>query len=230
MQKRILSVHDISCLGKCSNTAALPILSAAGHECVILPTALLSTHTGGFVNNTFLDLTEEMKNILRHWETLHLRFDAVYTGYFGSAEQLTIVRDPVLGDCGELYSIYDASYVECMREYCRGADVLTPNITEAALLANMPYQGDRYEENDIDALIDALFRLNAGRVVLTGVRFGTDEIGIVVAEKESGLRTHFATPYADTFFPGTGDTFASALCAKLVAGAEFAEAAKARFL
>lgn len=239
MQKRILSVHDISCLGKCSNTAALPILSAAGHECVILPTALLSTHTGGFVNHTFLDLTEEMKKILRHWETLQIRFDAVYTGYFGSAEQLTIVRDyladkhllrfidPVLGDCGELYSIYDDTFVASMREFCRGADVLTPNITEAALLAGVPYTGDRYEENDVEALVDALFLLDARQVVLTGVRFGEDEIGIVIADRETGLRAHFTTPYADTFFPGTGDTFASALCGKLMAGTPFPEAAKA---
>ena len=238
MQKRILSVHDISCLGKCSNTAALPILSAAGHECVILPTALLSTHTGGFVGNSFLDLTGEMKKILRHWETLHIRFDAVYTGYFGSAEQLTIVRDylkekqllrfidPVLGDCGELYNIYTDAYVEKMREYCRGADVLTPNMTEAALLAGMPYNGDRYEENEVGTILDALFALDVHRVVLTGVRFGEAEIGIVIAERESGLKACLKTPYADTFFPGTGDTFASALCARLVAGDAFADAAK----
>ena len=239
MQKRILSVHDISCLGKCSNTAALPILSAAGHECVILPTALLSTHTGGFVGNSFLDLTEEMKKILRHWETLHIRFDAVYTGYFGSAEQLTIVRDylrdkellrfidPVLGDCGELYNIYDDAYVASMREYCRGADVLTPNMTEACLLAGLPYCGDDYEEARIRALLDALFALDVKQVVLTGIRFGADEIGIVVADCGDREISTLRTPYADIFFPGTGDTFASALCARLVAGTPFREAAKA---
>jgi len=239
MQKRILSVQDISCLGKCSNTAALPILSALGHECVMLPTALLSTHTGGFVGNTFLDLTEEMKKILRHWESLKLRFDAVITGYFGSAEQLTIVRDylqgkkllrfidPVMGDCGSLYSIYDGGFVDCMREFCRGADVLTPNMTEAALLAGVPYCGDHWDENDIETILNSLFRLDVQRVVLTGVRSGEDRIGIVIAERETGLREHFTTPYADTFFPGTGDTFASALCGKVVAGMPFAEAAKA---
>jgi len=238
MQKRILSVHDISCLGKCSNTAALPILSAAGHECVILPTALLSTHTGGFVNNTFLDLTDEMRKILQHWESMHLRFDAVYTGYFGSAEQLTIVRDymkdkellrfidPVLGDHGELYNIYDDAYVACMREYCREADVLTPNMTEAALLAGMPYRGDRYEENDMEAILDGLFRMEVEKIVITGVRFGEKEIGLVVADRRTGLREHFTTPYADLFFPGTGDTLASALCAKLVADVPFAQAAR----
>lgn len=238
MQKRILSVHDISCLGKCSNTAALPILSAAGHECVILPTALLSTHTGGFVGNTFLDLTDEMKKILRHWETLQIRFDAVYTGYFGSAAQLSIVQDylrgkrllrfidPVLGDCGELYNIYDDAFVASMREYCRGADVLTPNMTEAALLAGVPYAGDAYREAEITALLEALFALDVRQVVLTGVRFGAEEIGIVAADRESGRTAVFKTPYADIFFPGTGDTLASALCAELVAGAPFFRAAE----
>jgi len=132
----------------------------------------------------------------------------------------------VLGDCGELYNIYTDAYVEKMREYCRGADVLTPNMTEAALLAGLPYRGDRYEEAEVQVILDALFALDVRHVVLTGVRFGEAEIGIVVAEQESGMQTCFKTPYADTFFPGTGDTFASALCARLVAGDPFAEAAK----
>ena len=150
MQKRILSVQDISCLGKCSTGVTLPILSAAGHECVILPTALLSTHTGGFEGYTFLDLTDEMRKILAHWQQLGVRFDAVQTGYFGSLEQMDIVRDfvagrellrfvdPVLGDHGSLYSIYDQRFVEAKRDFCRGADVLTPNLTEACLRTDPP--------------------------------------------------------------------------------------------
>jgi len=238
MQKRILSVQDISCLGKCSNTVALPVLSAVGHECVILPTALLSTHTGGFEGYSFLDLTEEMKKILAHWKRLRLRFDAVLTGYFGSAEQLAIVRDfladrtllrfvdPVLGDCGRLYSIYDDGFVQCMREFCRGADVITPNITEAVMLTGLDYAGDHYDEAVMNRLLDALLELEVQRVVLTGVRFGETEIGILAADR-AGNRYRFATPYADTFLPGAGDTFSSALCGKLVAGTSFPEAARA---
>lgn len=157
MQKRILSVQDISCFGKCSTTAALPILSALGHECVVLPTALLSTHTGGFRHYTFLDLTDEMRKILAHWRELSIRFDAVQTGYFAAPAQMAMVReflegrellrfiDPVLGDGGALYSIYDDAVVEAMRAFCRGADVITPNVTEAALLTGIPYDGDHYD-------------------------------------------------------------------------------------
>ena len=239
MQKRILSVQDISCLGKCSSTAALPILSAAGHECVILPTALLSTHTGGFEHYTFLDLTEEMKKILAHWERMDIRFDAVQTGYFGSIEQMSIVRDylqgkqllrffdPVLGDHGALYSIYNDGFVDSMREFCRGADVITPNVTEACLLTGIPFRGHDYDKAVMEELIGRLFELDVRQVVITGVRFGTDEIGILAADRETGRTECFKTPYAHIFFPGTGDTFASALCGKLVAGTPFMEAAEA---
>lgn len=211
MQKRILSVQDISCFGKCSTTAALPILSALGHECVVLPTALLSTHTGGFRHYTFLDLTDEMRKILAHWRELSIRFDAVQTGYFAAPAQMAMVReflegrellrfiDPVLGDGGALYSIYDDAVVEAMRAFCRGADVITPNVTEAALLTGIPYDGDHYDPAAMDRLLRALFDLGARRAVVTGIRFSKEEIGIVAAGRETGepgvhddaLRRHF---------------------------------------
>ncbi|MEA4964932.1 MAG: pyridoxamine kinase [Oscillospiraceae bacterium] len=236
MQQRILSVQDVSCFGKCSNTVALPVLSACGHECVILPTALLSTHTGDFQGYTFLDLTEEMKKILAHWERLGLRFDAVMTGYFGSVRQLALVRDfvlprelprfvdPVMGDRGRLYSIFDGEFVRGMREFCRGADLITPNVTEAALLADVEYRGDGYDEGEMERLLRPLFALGVRQVVLTGVRFGESEIGLLAAAP--GVREVLKTPYADTYLHGTGDTFASALCGKLVAGVPFLQAAE----
>ena len=239
MQKRILSVQDISCFGKCSTGVALPVLSAAGHECVILPTALLSTHTGGFEGYTFLDLTEEMRKILAHWQKLGLRFDAVQTGYFGSLEQMAIVRDfvagrellrfvdPVLGDHGGLYSIYDQRFVEAMRDFCRGADVITPNLTEACLLTDTPYTGSHVDDVELDRLAGRLLELGVGKAVITGIRFSEQETGILAADRETGLRECFRTPYVDIFFPGTGDTFASALCGKLMAGTPFREAAQA---
>ena len=237
MQKRILSVQDISCFGKCSTTAALPILSALGHECVVLPTALLSTHTGGFRHYTFLDLTDEMRKILAHWRELSIRFDAVQTGYFAAPAQMAMVReflegrellrfiDPVLGDGGALYSIYDDAVVEAMRAFCRGADVITPNVTEAALLTGLRYDGDHYDPAAMDRLLRALFDLGARRAVVTGIRFSKEEIGIVAAGRETGERESMTTPYADTFLPGAGDTFASALCGKLVGGVPFLRAA-----
>ena len=237
MQKRVLSVQDISCFGKCSNSVALPVISAAGHECVILPTALLSTHTGGFEGYTFLDLTDEMRKILAHWQTLGLRFDAAYTGYFGSAAQLAMVQeflegrellrivDPVMGDRGQLYSIYDETFAAVMRGFCRGADVITPNVTEASLLAGRPFCGDRYDDAAMHRLADALFAMDVRRVVLTGVRFGEDEIGVVAADT-AGTWACLRTPYADTYFHGGGDTFASALCAGMVADKPFLTAAR----
>lgn len=236
-QKRVLSVQDISCFGKCSNTVALPVLSAAGFECVMLPTALLSTHTGGFTGFTFLDLTQEMKKILAHWDTLSLHFDAVLTGYFGSCEQLQFVgsylnthekifrfTDPVMGDCGKLYSIYDQNFVTGMREFCRGADVITPNLTEATLLAGIPYEGDQFESSQISAVFERLSALDIKKVVLTGVRFGASEIGVVAFDSESRASYTFKTPFADTYLHGTGDTFASSLCARMLQGRSFPDA------
>lgn len=238
-QKRLLSVQDISCFGKCANTVALPITSAGGAECIVLPTALLSTHTGGFTGYTFLDLTEEMQKILAHFEQLSLTVDMVYTGYFGSVEQLCAVRsavptllreggillvDPVLGDNGKLYSIYDDAFVAAMREYCRGADLITPNVTEACLLAGIPYEGDAYDPARMEAVFAALEELSVGAAVITGVRFGEEEIGVAVMDFRAGKRMTLAAPRVDAPVHGTGDVFASALAVYLLNGFTLREA------
>ena len=232
-QKRILSVQDISCFGKCSNTVALPILSAAGVETAILPTALLSTHTGGFTGFTFLDLTQEMKGILAHFDRADIRFDMLYTGYFGSVEQLRIVADaksailraggttlvdPVLGDGGKLYSIYDGAFVCAMREFVSGADLITPNVTEACLLADLPYTGDRYDHEKMEAILSRLAELGCRSAVITGVHFGENEIGIVYRNFESGEKFTLASARTDAPLHGTGDVFTSALAGYLLAG------------
>lgn len=234
MQQRILSVQDFSCLGKCSNTVALPVLSALGHECVILPTALLSTHTG-IKGCSFFDLTDEMRRILDHWTRMELHFDAVLTGYFGSPEQLSMVRDyldgktlfrfvdPVLGDNGSLYDIYTEDFVHAMRDFCHGADVITPNVTEACMLTGLPYPGDHYDEAAMEQLLQGLLALDVKRVVLTGVRFSETEIGVLTVEPGK-TPERYVGPYEDTYFPGTGDTLAATLCGKLVAGLSFDQA------
>ena len=232
-QKRILSVQDISCFGKCSNTVALPILSAAGVETVILPTALLSTHTGGFTGFTFLDLTEEMRGILAHFERADIRFDMLYTGYFGSVEQLSLVADakntlllaggsvlvdPVLGDGGKLYSIYDNAFVCAMREFVRGADLITPNVTEACLLADVPYTSDRYDPERMEEILARLSALGCGSAVITGVHFGESDIGVVYRDFRSGETFTLASARTDAPLHGTGDVFTSALAGYLLAG------------
>ena len=153
MNKRVLTVQDISCVGQCSLTVALPVLSACGVEAAVLPSAVLSTHTGGgFAGYTFRDLTADMPAIAQHWQKEGFRFDAVYTGYLGSGEQITHVRhimdtllvpggarivDPAMADNGKLYAGFDAAFVEKMKTLAFSADILLPNITEAALLTGM---------------------------------------------------------------------------------------------
>ena len=151
---RVLAINDISCVGRCSLTTSLPIISACGVECNVLPTAILSTHTGGFDGYTFCDLTKELDGILTHWKSLGLQFDFIYSGYLGSIAQIETVLaikkdflakngkfivDPVMGDGGKLYAGFTAEYVEKMRELCREADYILPNVTEACYLADLPY-------------------------------------------------------------------------------------------
>ena len=237
-QKRILSVQDISCLGKCSNTVALPVLNAAGHECVMLPTALLSTHTAGFTGFTFLDLTEEMGKILAHYDKMALRFDAVVTGYFGSAEQIALLRswmdgqgeslrryiDPVLGDGGKLYSIYDDNFVAAMRELVKGADVITPNRTEACLVCGIPYEGEDYDEEQLGKLFACFKEMGVGTAVITGVRTGDDEICACACDLRNGGEPFLIRgQYVKGSFHGAGDLFTAALVGKLENGASMEE-------
>ena len=153
--KKILTIQDISCVGQCSLTVALPILSACGLETCILPSAVLSTHTAGFSGFTFRDLTDDMPKIQEHWQKENIKFKAIYTGYLGSVKQVGYVRnildtmgtddcirivDPAMADNGKLYSIFNDEYVKAMRELCASADILIPNITEAAFLAEVEYR------------------------------------------------------------------------------------------
>ena len=153
--KRALTIQDISCFGQCSLTVALPVISACGTETCVLPSAVLSTHTSGFKDYTCLDMTDEMKKILAHWAKLDIRFDAIYTGYLATAEQIDIVKgafgtrlkdgglkivDPVMGDFGKLYPAFDMDFVGAMKELCSVADVILPNVTEACLLTGKQYK------------------------------------------------------------------------------------------
>ncbi|MDR1065414.1 MAG: bifunctional hydroxymethylpyrimidine kinase/phosphomethylpyrimidine kinase, partial [Oscillospiraceae bacterium] len=170
-RKRVAAIHDISGFGKCSLTVALPILSAAGIECSVIPTAVLSTHTGGFTGYTYRDLTEDILPVFRHWQSIGLTFDAGYSGFLGSPEQLEIVAgifgemknggamivvDPVMADDGKLYSTFDAAFPDGMRRLCAGADVIVPNITEAALMTGAEYKAGPYTREYIEKLLARL--------------------------------------------------------------------------
>jgi len=221
MYRRILTVQDISCLGQCSMTVALPILSACGHETCILPTALLSTHTGGFGAVHFRDLTGDISPILDHWRRVDIRFDAIYAGYLGSAEQIKLVQelfdsmagsegtrvlDPAMADNGKLYQGFDDQYVEAMKALCAHADVLIPNITEACLLTGTPYQ-TRNDPEFTRGLLEKLACL-CPCVVLTGVGDAPDRTGVAMVQNgEIHCYYHEKLPKN---YHGTGDIFAAA--------------------
>ena len=230
MLSRVVAIHDISCVGKCSLTIALPVLSAAGIECSVLPTAILSTHTGGFSGYTFHDLTGEMEPIARHWESLHLPVDAFYTGYLGSLEQTETVRhlirrlkkedtltlvDPAMADNGRLYAGFDGTFVKGMAALCREADVILPNLTEAALLLEEPFRENPSRE-EVQALLRRLSTLGPKKIILTGVSYVPGKIGAAAYDRESGDFCEYLDERVEGSFHGTGDLFSSAVLAALL--------------
>ena len=235
--KRIASIQDFSCIGSCSQTIALPVLSAMGVECAALPTALLSAHTAfdGFVS---LDLTPQLPTIMAHWRAMHLRFDAVYTGYLASAEQVGLVGalldgmderpaltliDPVMGDNGALYAGFSDSFPQAMRALCGRADVLTPNVTEACLLTGTAYSPVQ-DAAQTRRLLERLLELGCRAAVLTGLRVDGDMA--VAALQRDGTGTLVRTSYIPEVFHGTGDLFASTCAGALVQGAPLERAVR----
>lgn len=229
MQKKVLAIHDISCLGRCSLTAAIPIISAAGVEVVPLPTAVLSTHTGGFTHFTFRDLTEDMEAIIRHWEMLGYRFDIIYTGYLGSLRQVDIVKniirhfkkeetivvvDPVMADAGAYYSMITPDFAIGMRELCEMADIITPNLTEAAFLLDREYK-EHYTKAETEEILRALSLLGPEKIILSGVSNDDHTIGAASYDKNTDAVSYAVAEKMGGFYHGTGDTFASALVAAL---------------
>ena len=232
-QKRIAAIHDISCLGKCSLTVALPIISAAGIETSVIPTAVLSTHTGGFTGYTFRDLTEDIEPIAEHWKSLDIGFDGIYTGYLGSIEQVEIVAgvinalrgedtllvvDPVMADDGKLYVSFPPEFPEEMKKLCRMADVIVPNITEASLLLNVEYKKGPYSTEYIEDMLKALAGLGPDKIVLTGVCFDETRLGAASYDAKSGKIEYAFENAIPGLYHGTGDVFASALVSGLLNG------------
>lgn len=236
--KRILTIQDISCLGQCSLTVALPILSACGLETCVLPSAVLSTHTGGFTGYTFTDLTEDMPAIQKHWEKENIKFDAFYTGYLGSKKQIEYVKnifaatgnsgskkivDPAMADNGKLYPGFDAAFVEAMKVLCDAADIILPNITEACMLTGTEYK-EAYDEAYIDQLLKALNKDSEKTIILTGVSYNAETTGVVVYT--NGEKSYYSHKKIANGCHGTGDIFASAFAGALVRGKSEYDAAK----
>ena len=230
-QKRVAAIHDLSGFGKCSLTVALPILSAAGIETSALPTAILSTHTGGISGYTYHDLTEDMRPVMKHWKSLDIKFDAIYTGFLGSFEQLDIVKeffdafrqennlilvDPVMGDNGELYTVFTREFAIGIRMLCQKADIIVPNLTEAALLLDEPFHPGPYTHAYIESLLRKLGALGPQKVVLTGVYFKEDELGAATYDRTTDTIDYVFTQKIPGYYHGTGDVFASALLSALL--------------
>lgn len=233
--KRILTIQDISCVGQCSMTVAMPILSACGHETCILPTALLSTHTGGFGKPAVFHLDGAMDALWRHWKDLGITFDAILTGYLGSvaavetameiiAQMLApggiAIVDPAMADHGRLYSGLSAEYANAMERLCRRADVLLPNITEAAMLSGLPYR-EELTEGYVTDLLDAL---GHKCVVLTGVGFRPEETGCMV--REGQRQVYLPHPRVSKSYHGTGDMFAASFTGALMQEKALEDAAR----
>ncbi|MBO7249967.1 MAG: pyridoxamine kinase [Clostridia bacterium] len=237
--KRVLVIQDLSCFGRCATTVVSPVLSAMGVQVIPVPTALLSTHTGGFTDLYFKDLSEDMERISDHFERLGLKFDAIYTGFLGSERQIDIVLDfikkfsnedtiifvdPVMGDDGVLYSTYDDMLCRRMRELCSVADMITPNLTEACFLSDTPYtdtsaMSEAEAKAFADSLCEKLSAITSGKMVITGIEHSDNMLGTYGNTKdgsdEAGI---YSVRRVSRSYPGTGDLFASVLLGSLLRG------------
>ncbi len=237
---RVAAVHDLSGLGRCSLTVALPVLSVMGSQCAPLPTAVLSSQTGGVSGYTFLDMTDQMGPIMDHWRRIDPQFDAIYTGFLGSAKQIDLVErlfdrfaeedtlllvDPVMGDDGKAYATYGEELIAGMRHLARRADIITPNLTEAAFLLGLPGDGLKNDGVSPEEAVRKLSMEGRRSVVLTGYRSKPGWTGSLCLDASTGKITVTENPAVEIAYPGTGDLFASVLCGGLMQGRTLPESA-----
>lgn len=243
---KIAAVHDISCIGRCACTVIIPVLSALGVQVCPLPTALLSTHTGGYEGFTFMDLSDEMKKISAHWDSIDTVFDAVYSGFLGSANQIETVRefvnnckakkpeciflaDPVMGDDGEKYATYTDEMCRLTKKLVSGAHVITPNVTEACILLDEPYRKD-FSSDKLCEMGKELCAIGAENVIITGIHRG-DEVGAVYYISGAGASGtdkfgEYFTKRDPNNYPGAGDIFSSMILAGVLKGMPLAKTVK----
>ena len=227
---RILTIQDISCLGQCSMTVALPILSACGQETCIIPSAVLSTHTGGFSFPHIRDISMDIPNIRAHWQQEDVSFDAIYTGYLGTKEQINdvaqvfdtmlrpggkIIVDPAMADHGKLYTGFDMAYAQAMAQLCKKADVILPNLTESCYITGCEYR-ETYDEAYIADVLEKLHGMGMKKVVLTGVSYRSDETGVVLSDGKT--QYYYRHKKLSRSYHGTGDIYASAFVGSWLGG------------
>lgn len=237
--KRIVTIQDISCVGKCSLTVALPIISAMGIETAVIPTEVLSTHTA-FKNFTYRDLSSDIPEIAKHWKQEKFDFDGIYTGYLGSIEQIDMLKeffkefktdnnfifiDPVMADNGKLYTGFDQKFALEMKGLCKMADVIVPNLTEASYMLEREYK-ENYTEEEIKEMLIELSKLGPKETILTGVSFKENELGVMSYNKETKKFFSYFKEKIPAKYHGTGDIFASTLVGALVIENNIEEALK----
>ncbi len=237
--KRIVTIQDISCVGKCSLTVALPIISAMGVETAILPTAVLSTHTM-FQNFTCKDLTDQVEPVTAHWKQEKLGFDAIYTGYLASEEQIELLKkmfadfktdtnlviaDPAMADNGKLYPAFDEKFAIKMAELCGVADIILPNVTEASFMTGMEYK-EKYDEAYIKEMLCALVKLGAKTAILTGVSFEEGMTGVMGYDSVTDTYHYYSHVKHAQSYHGTGDVFSSTFVGAMMNGYEWKDAMK----
>lgn len=230
-----LAIHDISGVGKCSLTVALPVLSCCGVETSVMPTAVLSTHTGGFTGFTYRDLTDDLLPMAKHWKQVGCHFQSLYSGFLGSAGQIGLVEeifdwfrekdtlimvDPVMGDGGKLYQTYTQEMADGMGRLCRKADIVVPNMTEACHLLEREYDPGPYTREQVEEILHGLCKLGPKMAVLTGVWLKVGSLGTACYDSRTGRMELFLTDRIEGFYHGTGDLFASALLGGLLNGAQ----------
>lgn len=249
---RVAALHDLSCMGRCALTVIMPTLSVMGYQVIPVPTALLSTHTGGYTDLHFRDLTLDMDKISSHFSALGTSFRSIYTGFLGSREQICTVEhflgtfaeipdesgskpliliDPVMGEDGALYSTYTPELADGIRRLCAHASVITPNLTEACFLTGIPFRDTaKADEQDAlayaNSLLDALLTSHACRTVITGIRLQDGSVANLGADAD-GTRFTVRYPECGQSYPGTGDIFASVLLGRLLDGGSFFDAVDA---
>ena len=237
--KRILTIQDISCFGKCSLTVALPLLSAMGIETAILPTAVLSTHTL-FKGFTCKDLSDQLVPITDHWKQEGITFDAIYTGYLGTEDEIdTVIRiieafrnentlvivDPAMGDNGKLYPAFNEHYAKKNADLCAVADIIDPNITEASFMTGLPYR-EEYSEDYVREMLLALAKIGTKTPILTGVSLSEGKTGAMGYDTETKTFFSYQNDRVPAAYHGTGDIFSSVLAGAFVLGLDRAEALK----
>lgn len=237
---RILTIQDISCIGQCSVTVALPIISSMGVETSVLPSAVLSTHTGGFSGYTYRDLTEDIPSIARHWVKENQKFEVIYTGYIGKTKQLEyisdlvdscmiangkLIVDPVMGDNGKLYPGISEDFAYKMREFCAKADIIIPNLTETSLMLGIPFRTE-YDKEYIEDILVKLAEINHKQVVLTGVSFEKNKLGIAIYDYATKKAEYYFNDKIGGSYHGTGDVFASVLVGAVTNGFSLYEAGR----